>query len=483
MQTAKDCVMAATASLHVRGVFASLRALQRCMAVMTRPDELPDGYTAIPQRLPRNTTPTWEVELLISGVAVFAMLQLPGWLDDAWFALEPRLGMIWFEPLLFVYFYAKSAAVMLAATFVIHLLLRARWIALVGMDSVYPDGILWERLRIGPVQREVEQRLHDGTATAIERADNLATTVFAAGVTMATLMLSVSLLLAATFTTVQLVGSRFGFDIDFKLVLALCSLVVLIPFLLSRQLDHLYGARLRPGSLPHRTLAATLRGFARVGLGRTSNMAMALLTSHGGERRVVLLTMCIIAAATWAVIWNYETLREPNTLGNYALFPSLQADSSRTLAPAHYDEFRNPARDGAVPYIQSATVVGPYLRLVVPYQPKRDDAALRRDCPAILALKKTERSAATLDCLQRLHPVSIDGKPVALQYDLSSDSRTDRPALLAMIDVRSLAQGRHELLVARQPTADEQEEIDKNEAKTGSSKPGNPTSYRIPFWR
>jgi hypothetical protein len=31
-------------------------------------------------KLPKHTTPTWEVELLISGVAVFAMMQLPGWM-------------------------------------------------------------------------------------------------------------------------------------------------------------------------------------------------------------------------------------------------------------------------------------------------------------------------------------------------------------------------------------------------------------------
>ena len=51
-----------------------------------------------PHHLPRHTTPTWEVELLISGVAVFAMLQLPGWLDDRFFALLPRLGLDWAEP-------------------------------------------------------------------------------------------------------------------------------------------------------------------------------------------------------------------------------------------------------------------------------------------------------------------------------------------------------------------------------------------------
>lgn len=78
------------------------------------------------------TARTWEVELLISGVAVFAMLQLPGWLDDGMFALSPRLNDDWQIVVKLSYFYAKSAAVVLAVTFALHLLLRAQWIALVG---------------------------------------------------------------------------------------------------------------------------------------------------------------------------------------------------------------------------------------------------------------------------------------------------------------------------------------------------------------
>jgi hypothetical protein len=93
-----------------------------------------------PNKLASETTPTWEVDLLISGVAVFAMLQLPGWLDDGVFAVMPRLDEAWATLVELLYFYAKSAALILAATFIIHLLLRARWIALVGMHVGLPAG-------------------------------------------------------------------------------------------------------------------------------------------------------------------------------------------------------------------------------------------------------------------------------------------------------------------------------------------------------
>ena len=60
-----------------------------------------------------------------------------------------------------------------------------------------------------------------------------------------------------------------------------------------------------------------------------------------------------------------------------------------------------------------------------------------------------------------------------LQYDVASDSRTDRPALLAMIDIRSLNAGRHELMVARPPAEG---------SRRDEKDPGN-RYYHIPFWR
>src|SRR5690606_735851 len=150
---------------RVRGHRRVLRHRDRVVALRSR-----HGGPAM-TTLPRNTTPTWEVELLISGVAVFAMLQLPGLLDDALFALQPRLDAGWDEPLRMVYVYLKAAAVLLALTFSVHLLLRAHWIAAVGMHSIYPDGVRWDRLRIGPVQRAVEEDRAGDQHALIERAD------------------------------------------------------------------------------------------------------------------------------------------------------------------------------------------------------------------------------------------------------------------------------------------------------------------------
>ena len=74
---------------------------------------------------------------------------------------------------------------------------------------------------------------------------------------------------------------------------------------------------------------------------------------------------------------------------------------------------------------------------------------------------------ARLDCLQSIHAATLDGRPVAdFRYEAGTDPRTDRPALVAMVDVRAMAPGRHELRIAKlEPREDDD------------------PYWVIPFWR
>ena len=194
-----------------------------------------------PHVLSKRTTPTWEVELLISGVAVFAMLQLPGWLDDAILALAPRLDETWLNVARLAYVYSKSAAVILAVTFVLHLLLRARWIALVGMHSIYPQGVRWDRLGMGRVQREVERKHEPPTEEVIEQADNLATTVFALGIMLAMVMVIVTVVATVLTGSAAVLAVAFGHQTAAMAIFLALFGVLVSPYLLAMALDRRYG--------------------------------------------------------------------------------------------------------------------------------------------------------------------------------------------------------------------------------------------------
>ena len=423
-----------------------------------------------PHALPRRTTPTWEVELLISGVAVFAMLQLPGWLDDRLFALLPRLGAGWEAPVTTIYIYAKSATMILAMTFALHLLLRAHWIALVGLHSIYPDGVRWDRLRMGPIQRELERRRERPAADAIERADNRATTVFAIGVMLATFLLfSAAIVLVGYLAGIGL-GAALHLDISPNAIFLGLGFLAVVPYVAANLIDRHFGQRLAPGRWPARVLTAVMAFYSRLGMGRWSG-AMRLLASNMGERSMLLVTLLVFVAACVASIYGYKFLKDPEQVGSYAAFPAF-ADARRTVDSGHYDDQRDPVHDAPAAYIQSMVVTGPYLRLAVPYDPQRDTAALRA-C-AIPAGTDDAKAAARLDCLQRAHPATLDGRALpGLRYELGSDPRTDRPALLAMIDVRALAPGRHELFLTRPARP----------AGSYDSDDHAPDFDRIPFWR
>ena len=407
-----------------------------------------------PDQLPKHTTPTWEVELLISGVAVFAMLQLPGWLDDQLFALVPRLSTDFAGVVVALYMYLKTAAVILAVTFALHLLLRAHWIALVGMHSVYPDGVLWERLRMGPVQRDIDKRRHGSSADSIEHADNRATVVFAIGVMLATRLLAISLVVAVVFALIMAGLTLTGLHVNMFLVFSLCLATLVLLLFGAHAIDRRFGARLRDGGTLQRGLAAIFRYSGSFGIGYRSEV-MSLLASHNNERCINRLIFVVFAVLFTAVTIGLNSMKKPLQAGSYGLFPR-SVDDSRTLRSNHYDDQRDPLHDPARPFVQSAVIEEPYLRLTVPYQPQQDAPDIERHCTGALALPEGDaRGDALLECLTRLRAVSLDGKPLtALHYDVGSDPRTRRPALQAMIDVRSLASGRHVLRVERAPGND-----------------------------
>lgn len=411
----------------------------------------------------------WEAELLVSGIAVFAMIQLPGLLDDAVFALRPRFDAIWNSLLLLLYVYGKGAAVLLAATFTIHLLLRARWIALAGMHAIYPEGVDWSRLRMGPIAREEEQRRMGRIEDAVVRADHRATTVFTIGVMLASVLVALFALVLVFIGLPMLLLGRFGVRLDPGLVMG-CVVVAMLPFFVAHAVDLKRGASIAPGGRADRLLRATYAVFRRVGMSPASNPALALMNSHLGQQRMILATMGIIMASTLSVLAAYVVMRSDTPLGSYDAYPR-DVPAGRRAAAAFYDDQRDAGRDRAGPYIQSAVVEGPYLRVVVPYEPERVAPGMAR-CPA--ARNDAATAQARLDCLAALHPLAIDGTPAPADFDAASDPRTGRPAIQAMLDVRGLAPGRHVLEVARPP---------RHDRDGAPRKSDDDPAVRIPFWK
>ena len=98
-----------------------------------------DSKRQIPGWLQRLQENSWELELLISGGAIFTLV--PSRCTLAWMASPQLPGTD------IVFFAVMLTTKILTLGFVLHLLSRAYWLCLVCINSVYPQGIRAEAIR------------------------------------------------------------------------------------------------------------------------------------------------------------------------------------------------------------------------------------------------------------------------------------------------------------------------------------------------
>jgi len=326
---------------------------------------------------------------------------------------------------------------------------------------------------MGPHLRAVNQAMAPAMPARIDAADDRATRVFGVGVglalsilvPMALVVVSLLLYLLAT----GLAGSpRHGLWAFWAFFGA-----GLFPFLALFFLDRRLGHRIPAQGAPGRLLRRVLGLYARFGIGRASNPLLALFQSSEGARRTGVLIAVVIAASTSLVMGRLLYLQGGGSWGAFAGLPEDDPTASDTVPADLYASTRSrepsPLR---LPHIQDRVVKGPYLELFVPYAPRRHGPALADACPEAVAVAEAGGPArGALQCLARLIDLRLDGAPLPIQLDASTDQLTGQRGLLAMIPVEGLAAGRHELTLRSPPRR--------------APRPGDPPRlpYRIPFWR
>ncbi len=194
----------------------------------------------------KRTTPTWELELLISGATVFGLMQLPDPLNRSLVVLmngneEQIVALV-----RTVSIYLQFSLITLIITFILHLLARAYWVAMVGMYSVYPQGIRWDNNATGgPVYREVGEQQMGSISDQIERADNRATKIFGVGFGMALAMTAASFIVGLMIIIMMLVQMLNG-DLDkWNAALWMAFAILFLPFFVAYIIDYRFGKKLK----------------------------------------------------------------------------------------------------------------------------------------------------------------------------------------------------------------------------------------------
>ncbi|HEX2205120.1 MAG TPA: hypothetical protein VHG91_17545 [Longimicrobium sp.] len=438
--------------------------------VVTTLGETPHEPTARP----------WELELLISGAVVFALLQLPAELAEAAARVLPRLGAVPQAIATLFHQYVRLIVYTLIGAFLLHLSVRAYWVGLIGLESVFPRGPKWDSDRYGPVALEVYRETTEPLQSRIDRADRFASLIFSfafALVFILALSIAAGVLGALlSWLALQLPGG----ERIFPWLLVLVGLVFALPPTAAALADRRWGARLPPEGRARRVIKAILRYNQRMsGSGMAAPILLTLYTN--ARRRSVNVTLAVVGTLMLAVfVTGSETYQERLRMDGYTYFPD--EPGARGVEAAFYESARTPGTVPGLPSIQSDIVRDPYVKLFVPYHPRRHSVLMERRCPGVPRLSPTgmrlrddatpaAAMEAVLACWARVQRVTLDGKPIAPDWRFHVHPATGLSGFLAYLPTAGLARGAHALEVDRAPR------LRQLEGKLPFSPP-----YHIPFW-
>jgi hypothetical protein len=445
----------------------------------TDPGEPPEG-----ERFAHGLRQTWELEMLISGAVVFALLQLPSAVDQGYERLDPHLEGSLAYGLFIVLYYAKLALYALIASFLVHLASRAYWVGLIGLEAVFPRGVLWEKVTSGPIGRRLFEKRLLSLPALIARADDFCSMIFSFSF-LIVFMFVLSVLWAGLLGLLAFGISRLLFGGEhLGIVFRILMLLLLVPYLVAALLDKTAGAKLDPRGGPARALHAANAFYYRALFMDLYGPIMLTLFSNVRKKMIYP-----IFTAAFVGLFGLFFLSEIGRRGSLSLDSDVympEDAGEREVSPAYYENLRPEDEVFRMePSIQSDVVTDPYLRLFIPYYPRRDNPALARRCPGLKPLREpgmrlkgrntsvppAADAAAVLRCLAELHRVSLDGKPLpGLELNFSTHPKTGVRGIVGYVRVVDLPRGSHLLRV---------EAVPRPEPRKGD-RPPDP--YLIRFW-
>lgn len=388
--------------------------------------------TSEPTSLPKRTTPTWEMELLISGALTFALLQMPALLDNSIASTLSQVRSTMPGALLGVLAWCvKAALITLIATFIAHIASRAYWIGLVGLHSVFPEGIDGKKLKLGFHLSQILKEENSDATAKIERIDNLSTIVFAVGIglvfTFAPIVIGVFLTLCIS-AAIEYFNP--GSDVSTYLFLAygILALVfsVLITFIDTRIAYRLRNVRWLNGTLRFLTNISWRLGMNSVGNGLTAYLFAA-------QKRPFITKAFMGVCAILAMLLAGITAPELN-------LPSVPNGQVNQISNDHYADLRQEAPHISLrPFISSRVQTGPYLEVTLPFPSRRPPSTVE-------ACTKSRYASDTAACLMQTQ-LLLDGKPLNADWLEQVAVSHKSTSLTALVDIRKLPEGPHHLMV------------------------------------
>ncbi|MEM9077790.1 MAG: hypothetical protein AAGC43_12155 [Bacteroidota bacterium] len=391
---------------------------------------------------------SWEAELLVSAVAIFAILKSFSGID--WLVLkfldylDPSQYMVGYVIVVCGYL----AVGVLACMFIIHFVLRAYWIGLVGLNSVFPDYSL-EDSAYSPIYTKKLLQILPKLPDTIARVDDLCSVIFSAAFSLMMIYSYFTLLATLYLMLFNLLKDYVPFwalmiPAYLLALVYVVGLAISIPANLKRnhkkeRLQHLF---FLSSSFGNKILFGPLN----------KNIMQVIMTFASNFKKKKSLVRLVIVMGIAGVCFGGVRMDQSDF--KYLILGIGNEDTSR-IQNSYYANM-NQGHFLLTPEIQSDIIITGSIRLFVPIL----EHEVRR-VPLFCDLEeytkfgigspkqRQQKKQDYLDCYQKKHTLSIDGKGVTTEFIKIDHPITKQFGIITYVDVSELKNGKHSIQIEK----------------------------------
>jgi hypothetical protein len=427
---------------------------------------------------------SWNLELLVSGAAIFSTSFLPEFVEQITYSYfenyqtNNEITSVVFPNLAFSF--AKASAYLLIATFFIHFVLRAFWIALVGLRAVYPQGIIFEKLpNTNNELREIYKKWFGTFDDFIVKLDKKCSRIFSIAFILVLFSVMISVGYLITFVGIVLFKTyqpelyskvKILVTIGFWMFMAMN---ILILFAMSKE-------KYRENPVLSKWYVRIIKAMSWLYLGMYKPLSYInfVFASHLPRKTYYTYMILLMVSFSLLAMSIYS-----KTLLEHVGVPFMESrkfyfsgSADYQLHDNYYDNQRTEGESIAAASIQADIITEPFVKLFINY-PKVFDADLSKICktpniPDSLQnrQKRLIKDQAHLECFGQYFQIALNDSTLSpVEFFYAERGATQTKGLTTYLSTQKCKVGRNTLFIKTL-------QIDSLPRKTWSN------YVAIPFW-
>lgn len=424
--------------------------------------------TKQPKWLRRLERESWQAELIISGLAIFGCFKIPDFIFSVIDFLITHLSVDHYEMASMVAWMLILGACLLTTIFILHFILRGYWIALIGLNSVFPEGYKMEGGFYSSSYMKIITEGLPSIRESIVSIDKKCSTLFAGAYVFVMIYTSFALLLGGLLFLAGFLDDYIGKELallpiyiygGFMIIMSIISMIFNTKKLKSNPTIQAKYARIVKKMTP----------FITPGISQPALQINLTFYSYF-EKKKDLLGLAFIVVT--AVFYSANLMNKSNVevLIRGEEHYKYMASEDIMRKDFYLDQVSSSSQV-VTPVLPSEINSGPFLRLFIPVfsSEEKYQVALCGHYKKLDTLSLTENRLAKWSfrtkCYQQYIKVSINNQPIDLELITHRLNHKSERGVLAHIPTDKFIHGKNTLTIAKLES---------------ENKPN--VVFRIPFW-